>query len=397
MFGASLVLLLLALCAPAQAADPGTVARGHYLFVLGDCEGCHAGANGPLGGGQSFTAPFGTVYSSNISPDRNTGIGLWSADDFYKALHRGVSRDGSHLYPAFPYPYFAHLSRSDSDALLAYLKSQPPVHAVPPHAQLYFPFNIRANMIYWNALYLNDKPLPYDAKHTPQWNRGAFLIKGPGHCAECHTPKNFMFADKNSDALGGAIVEGWFAADLTATKRSGLGDWSAEEIAQYLKTGVTGKATAVGPMQEVVAKSTSRMTDADRAAIAAYLKSLPPRAAPAHENVQVPRDAMAEGQAVFVAHCSICHKPTARESTGGFPLLPHNTLVQNRDPSTVLRVILGGSQSIALADKTTSSYSMPSFATLNDEEIASVATFIRNAWGNRGSAVKPSGVKALRQ
>jgi mono/diheme cytochrome c family protein len=303
-------------------------------------------------------------------------------------LHQGVSRDGTHLYPAFPYPYFTHLSRGDSDALLAYLKSQPPVHAVPPRSQLYFPFNIRASMIFWNALYLNDKPLPYDRKQTAQWNRGAFLIEGPGHCAECHTPKNFMFGDKTSDALGGTIVEGWFAADLTGTKRSGLGDWSAQDIGAYLKTGVTGLATAVGPMQEVVAKSTSRMTDGDRAAIASYLKSLPPRAAPEHPRVAIPKDEMAQGQAVFVAHCEICHKETARESIGGFPLLPHNTLVQNRDPATVLRVILGGSQSIALADGTTSSYSMPSFATLSDEEIAAVATYIRNAWGNRGSPVK---------
>jgi len=383
--------LVLVFATAASAQD--LTERGQNLAILGDCAGCHESPDRiPFAGGQAFTAPFGTVYSSNISSDKQYGIGTWSADDLYRALKQGGRKDGAHLYPAFPYQYFTKINRADSDALYAYLRTVKPVHRPSPKNKLIFPFNIRAMMMFWNLLFFNNTEFHSDPRKSPQWNRGAFIVNGPGHCGACHTPKNFMFGD-SGPAFGGGVQQGWFAANLTEAAPDGLRAWSANEIAQYLKTGVTGHATAVGPMQEVVAKSTSRMTDSDRAAIAAYLKSLPPQrvqtfAAP-------PQKKMAEGQAVFAAHCAICHR-TAHQETGGYPLLAGNTIVQGRDPSTVLQVILKGSQSIALADRTTSSYSMPSFATLDDDEIAAVATYIRNAWGNRGSVVAPHAVAELR-
>jgi mono/diheme cytochrome c family protein len=387
-----LVVVLLAVLLPACAFAQTPVERGRYLAVLGDCAGCHDTPHGaPYAGGQSFSAVFGRIYSSNLTPDRATGIGRWSAHDFYAALHRGARPDGVHLYPAFPYPYFTHLARADSDALFAFLKTQKPVRFAPPDNELRFPFNIRALMWFWNLFFLDATPLP--AGQDAQWSRGNFLVNGPGHCAECHTPKNTLFGDKTSKAFGGEIVDNWFAANLTGAKPDGLGAWTAAEIAAYLKTGAGPHATAVGPMQDVVSHSTRLMRDADRAAIAAYLKSLPSQSAQA---VPPPKDRMAAGEGVFLNHCLVCHQTNRRESLGGFPLLAHNTLVQGRNPATVLRVILGGSQSIGLPN-TPMPYSMPAFATLSDDEIAAVATYIRNTWGNRAPAVDPGTVRDLRK
>jgi mono/diheme cytochrome c family protein len=377
----------------AGAANAQTPAeRGHYLAVLGDCAGCHNTLHGaPFAGGQPLSAVFGRVYSSNITPDAQTGIGKWSADDFYNALHDGVRPDGGHLYPAFPYPYFTHMSRADSDALFAFLKTQKAVHYRPPPSEMIFPFSIRTSVWFWNQLFVDSAPLPQG--HDAQWTRGNFLVNGPGHCAECHTPKNLLFGDRNTRAFTGETMDSWFAANLTGAKPDGLGAWTVAEVAFYLKTGVGPHATAVGPMQDVVSNSTRLMTDADRAAIAVYLKSLP--ADHVDGAKPPPQDRMAEGEGIFLDDCSVCHRIGDQESLGGFPQLPGNTLVQGRNPDTVLRVILGGSQSIGLRNSKMP-YSMPAFAPLSDDEIAAVATYIRNAWGNRAPAVTPAQVKALR-
>jgi mono/diheme cytochrome c family protein len=377
---------LLLLAAAANAQTPAE--RGRYLAVLGDCAGCHNTPHGaPLAGGQALSAVFGVVYSSNITPDPQTGIGKWSTDDFYNALHDGVRPDGGHLYPAFPYPYFTHMSRADSDALFAYLHTLRPVRYQPPPNAMIFPFGIRTSVWFWNTMFVDKAPLPRG--RDARWNRGNFLVNGPGHCAECHTPKNILFGDRNSHALSGETMDNWFAANLTGAKPDGLGNWTAAEIAGYLKTGVGPHATAVGSMQDVVTNSTRLMTDADRYAIAAYLKSLP---ADRVGGTKPPsQDQMTEGEGIFQTSCAVCHRP----GLGGFPQLPGNTLVQGHNPDTVLRVILSGSQSIGLKN-TKMPYSMPAFAPLSDDRIAAVATYIRNAWGNRAPAVTAAQVKALR-
>lgn len=392
----SLVLFMLV----ATAARADDVARGRYLAILGDCQGCHTAPHQPaFSGGLSFTAAFGTLYSTNITPDRDTGIGAWSKDDFYRALHQGIAPGGKHLYPAFPYIYFTKLSRQDTDDLFAWLKTLKPVHRSPTANALYFPFNIRAVMTVWNWLYLDSAPYRPDPKQSAAWNRGRFIVEGPGHCAACHTPKNLLFGDRKDQAFTGAKVQNWFAANLTGSNPDGLASWSHEELVRYLATGRNARATAAGAMEEKVSLSTSRMTKADRGAIATYLKSLPPKA-------QTPMPAppaqqIAAGQAVFVSRCSFCHQPPGRadQPTPGpladYPKLADDTLVLGRDPTTVVRIILQGAQAPTTpGGKTT--FAMPGFPVLSDAEVADVATYIRNSWGNHAPAVSARAVGATR-
>lgn len=392
------LLLLAGTFRPAMAQDE--LARGRYLAVLGDCAGCHSAPHGAsFAGGVSFTAPFGTLYSTNITPDAKYGIGSWSRDDFYRALHEGIAKGGRHLYPAFPYIYFTNINRADSDALYAFLRSQKPVAQAPPPDRLHFPFNIRAVMIVWNWLYRDSGRFQADSAQTAEWNRGAAIVNGLGHCGACHTPKNFMFADKGGQRLAGGLVEGWYANDIRGGNRDGLARWSVDDIAQFLATGRNRFSVAAGTMQEKVSSSTSRMTDADRKAIAVYLKSLsagmPPSPPPPGA------DRMKNGEAVFVANCAPCHaaqggSPPLQPDRPDYPKLAGDTLVLGRDPTTVIHTILEGAQAPSTANDPVG-FAMPAFATLSDTEIADVATYIRNSGGNRAPAVSSSDVRQLRR
>ena len=381
-------------CCADHAADPPQVARGHYLVIEGDCVVCHtrpeAGSPSFAGGYPLHAAP-GTVYSSNITPDKKTGIGNWTAEQFHRAMHEGIAADGRHLYPAFPYAYFTKLSRADTDAIFAYLKTVKPVSYRPPHNQLVFPANIRAGMMAWNALFLDKKPFMSDSAKSAAWNRGAEIVTGIGHCGACHSPKNFLFADKAGDNLQGNLVDGWYAPNLTGARPDGLGGWTAQDIVQFLKTGRNAHAWSAGSMQQVIEKSTSRMTDDDLNAIATYLKSLPPVAG---KPPQAPEAAqMQNGQAIFVARCSVCHTQT---SAKGYPTLAGNSLVQARNPGTILHIILRGASS-AKTRTGGSGFSMPAFPVLTDKELADVATYLRNSWGNRAGPVSTSDVRSLRK
>lgn len=384
----------------ATAAQAGDARRGAYLAVLGDCAGCHTKPSGPaLAGGLPFHAQFGTVYSTNITPDRQTGIGTWTENDFYRALHDGIAPGGRHLYPAFPYIYFWRVTRQDTDDLFAYLKSVKPVSQAPTPNKLIFPVNLRFGLMFWNALFFH-KTLPaIPANASAQWKRGEYLVNGLGHCGGCHTPKNILFGDKPGQELTGGTVDHWYAANLTGSKTDGLGGWHQDDVVRFLATGRNTYATAAGSMQEKVSSSTSHMHDDDLAAIAVYLKSLAPKPAP----LPPPPDAarMKAGAAVFVENCQVCHAPPGQAdmpSKGGLPDYPKlggDTLVQGHDPSTVIRIILQGAQS-AQTPREPPTFSMPSFATLPDQQMADVATFLRNNWGNRAPAVSPTDVKRLR-
>ncbi len=395
---ASLLLTPLVFAQPAYAQSPD-VSRGAYLAILGDCAGCHSVPHQPAySGGLPFTASFGTLYSSNITPDPRTGIGAWTADQFYRALHSGIAANGDHLYPAFPYPYFAELSRADTDALFAFLKSQKPVVREPTPNKLIFPFNIRAVMIVWNWLFLKDQPFHPDPAQSAEVNRGKFLVTGLGHCAACHTPKNLMFGDEDANAFTGTVLDNWYAANLTNDRQEGIGIWTAADLDQYFKTGRNVHATAAGSMLEKVTGSTARMTAADRQAIAAYLKSLPPHALGQVLPSSAPQNL--RGQAIFTARCVACHKPQSATPDGSaalpdYPQLAADTLVMGRDPTTVLHVILQGGPS--LADPSQHKKPMPAFAKLSDGDIADVASYIRNAWGNRASPVSATDVHLLRR
>lgn len=377
----------------ATAASQGKIARGKYLVTLGDCAVCHTAPRAgsvPFAGGYPLHAVFGTVYSTNITPDNETGIGKWTSDDFYRALHEGIAADGHHLYPAFPYPYFRKISRTDSDAMFAYLHSLPAVHKAPHRDKLIFPTNIRWLMTFWNWLFTPQSPFKPEPFESAIWNHGGELVHGLAHCGGCHTPMNIMFSDKADKFLQGATIDGWHAPNLTGSPQTGLGKWSVADIETYLKTGKNRFGWVVGNMSDVVKLSTSQWTDADRHAVAIYLKSLPP--APEPEPAKPETAAMSDGQAVFATHCAICHG--SRNSD--YPSLAKNSVVNAANPTTLIRVVLEGAEPPSLPGRP-QDYSMPSFANLTNQQLADVTTFVRNAWGNRAPPVSISNVQSARK
>ncbi len=376
---------------PATPEDP-QVAQGRYLAVLGDCEGCHDRPGGPpYAGGLPLPTPFGTIYSVNLTPDRETGLGAWSAEDFWNAMHKGVRRDGAKLYPAFPYPYFTHITRQESDALFAYLKTVAPVNYRPPPNRLPFPLNLRFLVGFWNALYFKLDEAPQTA------NRGQHIVEGLGHCGACHTPKTFLGGDKTDHALEGGRLDNWSAPAINADPRRGLGAWSSADVAEYLKTGRNLRANASASMADVVRHSTVQMTDADLAAVGDYLRARPSHAAAVDTATRPDAKVMAAGEAIYVDECATCHAVDGKAQPGLFPPLPGAGVTQSTDPTTVIRFILSGAQTVA-TDARPTPHSMPSFGwKLSDAEIAAVATYVRNTWGNAAPAVRASDVARLRK
>jgi mono/diheme cytochrome c family protein len=374
--------------AVAQSSDVG---KGRYLATLGDCAICHTAPGDdekPYAGGYPLHAYFGTVYSTNITPDKTTGIGTWSKDAFYRALHDGIAADGHHLYPAFPYVYFTKIMRVDSDALYDYLRTVRPVRSVPPSNRLIFPTNIRFGMTFWDWMFLDAAPFKPDPARSAAWNRGKFLVDTLGHCGGCHTPKTVLFTDRSDRYLQGEIIDGWLAPNLTGSPRTGLGAWTAQDIETYLKTGNNRFGRVTGAMQDVVRVSTSRMSDGDRQAIALYLKSLPP--APEKAPAKPTASQMHLGETAFVQRCAICHADTSN-----YPSLKNNAVVVQSDPTTLIRVILQGSQSVSTKNVPVG-FSMPAFPVLGDEELAAVATYIRNSWGNAAEPISKKRAEQIR-
>ena len=381
---------------PTDAPNAAQLRRGQVLVIAGDCMSCHLRPGGePLAGGLGLKTPFGTIYSANITPDDETGIGRWTPEQFYRAMHDGIDDEGHNLYPAFPYPWFRKLSRADDDAVLAYLKTVPAVRYTPPPNDLPFPVNVRFFVKGWNLLFFHTKDWQDDPSQTPEWNRGAFLVEGPGHCGGCHTPKNALGADKRDKELHGGNLEHWVAPDLTGNERTGLGRWSVEEIAEFLKTGRNVHANAGGKMAEVITYSTSLLGDEDRRAIAVYLKS---RAASVRDAPDSNPDpgAMRRGGAIYFDVCSACHLENGKGQPRFFPPLGQNAMLQQDDDTGLLHLILAGSRTGPSATRT-SALTMPSFAwKLSDAEIADVATYLRNSWGNHAAAVTTKRVEELR-
>jgi mono/diheme cytochrome c family protein len=376
-----------------QPGEAELVKRGRYLAVLGDCMACHTKAGGqPFAGGRPIQTPFGAILTANIT---SGGLGDWTPDQFYRALHEGIDDEGKRLYPAFPYPYFTRLTRADSDALLAFLKTTPASRTDVHTNILPFPFNLRPLLIAWNALYLKAGEFRPDPAQSAEWNRGAYLVEGPGHCGACHTPKSVLGGDLTSRRYQGAVLDNWMAPNLTGNPRFGLGGWSTDDVAEYLKTGRNAKSNVAGAMAEVVAFSTSQMTDADVHAMAVYLKSLPTmgeRPAPALDPAT-----LKAGEAIFVDQCSACHRMNGQAVAGYFPPLPGNANAQQADPTTVTRIILRGARSQP-TDARPTPLSMPAYDwKLNDAEIAAVATYVRNSWGNRAPTVTAAQVQAVRR
>lgn len=383
---------------PISDSVPGAqqVRLGQYLVRVGDCAFCHTREGGVfLAGGRALNTPFGSIYSTNLTSDRETGVGDWTSDEFYVALHDGIQRRAGPMYPAMPYPYTTRATRADSDAILAFLKTVAPVNERRPPNALSFPFNIRSLVRGWNLLFFHPGEFKPDSSKSPDWNRGAYLVTGLGHCGACHTPKNALAADRTSQLLQGGTLDNWVAPDLTANTRTGLGSWSVDDIVEYLRTGRNSRANAGGTMAAVVSYSTSFLTDADLHAIASYLKdqSAGPDAKPDGPDAS----AMQRGGAVFSDACTACHMEEGLGQARLFPPLGGNAVSQQADPTGVLHIILAGDRTGVTSLRPTP-LSMPSFAwKLTDQEIADVATYVRNSWGNRAQPVSAKQVGEMRR
>lgn len=391
------------LAAPGSAeTDFHSVERGKYLVTAGDCVACHTTEGSkPMSGGRAIATPFGTIYSANITPDREHGIGGWSKDQFYRAMHEGISAGGKRLYPAFPYPYYTHVTRQDSDAIYDYLMSLEPVGAVPPSNDLAFPLDERAVMRVWNWMFFKDSTFQPAADKSAEWNRGAYLVEGLGHCGACHTPKNWLGADNTKAAYRGSNLQDWFAPSLGSDLKGGLGAWSQADVFDYLKTGRNRHSNATGPMAEVVRNSTSKMTDSDVRAMSVYLKDLPGggggAAAGAPSPPAVDRSVLQAGQAVYEDQCAACHRTNGTGEPGYFPPLKGNANLEQPDATTVLRLILQGARSVP-TDQRPTPLSMPAFDwKLSDAQIAAVASYVRSAWGNGGTPISANEVTKLRR
>jgi mono/diheme cytochrome c family protein len=378
---------------------PDVLARGAYLALAGNCASCHTSRGGtPYAGGRGIDTPFGTVYSSNLTPDAATGLGGWSSAHFWRAMHNGRSKDGRLLYPAFPYTSYTEITRVDSDALFAYLQSLPPAAAPATPHTLRWPFNTQAALAVWRALYFEPGQPVADTTQSAEWNRGAYLVRGLGHCGACHTARNALGATDDRLSLAGGMIpmQNWYAPSLTSKHEAGVADWPHEDIVRLLQTGTSPRGAVLGPMAEVVLKSTQHLASADVAAMATYLKALPqspveppPRSAP---------DARlaARGNELYTKHCAACHGEQGQGVAGAYPPLAGNRAVTMPHTANLVQTVLNGGYAPATAGNPRP-YGMPPFVlVLNDADIAAVLTHIRTAWGNQGSGVSEIEVNRLR-
>jgi mono/diheme cytochrome c family protein len=377
-----------------QAHDQ--IEKGRYLATVADCFACHTvpDVGQPFAGGRPIETPFGVITASNITPDVDTGIGAWSDEQFDNAVRKGVRPDGSRLYAAMPFPSYTKMSREDVLAIRAYLKTVEPVYQPVESNTLPFPFNVREAMRAWDALYFTEGEFQPNNQQSPAWNRGAYLVQGPGHCAACHTPKSILGGDKSNQDFRGSYLQGWFAPDITGDRKEGIGQWSEADIRSYLKTGHNQMTAATGPMAEEVADSTSHYSDSDLDAMATYLKSLAER--PTTTPVQADSSVMTAGQAIYRDQCSACHGIDGRGVAMLFPSLAQSSLAHANDPTSAIRLILRGGRSVATKAEPTAP-GMPSFGwQLDDAQVAAVLTYIRNAWQTEAPPVSADIVSRAR-
>jgi mono/diheme cytochrome c family protein len=383
-------------------AQTSLVSRGEYLAHVGDCVACHTQHDGvPFTGGFAMPTPFGTLYSPNITPDDATGIGTWTAAEFYQMLHTGRSRDGTLLYPAMPFPAYTKITHDDSDALFAYLRTLKPVSQANRANELRFPYNNRSLMFGWRTLYFTEgtfAPLP---GRSAEFNRGAYLVQGLGHCASCHSTINALGGSSEDSAFAGSLIplQNWYAPSLTSNQESGLGNWSVVDIAALLKGGASMRGAVYGPMAAVTHNSLQYLTNADATAMAVYLKSLveskasPP---PAGEGTRESVAALSTGRSVYQQYCAACHRSDGKGMPPAYPPLAGNPSIEMELSVNPLRMVLNGGYPPQTTDNPRP-YGMPPFAqVLSDDEVAAVVTYIRLSWGNHGTEVTRREANAMR-
>lgn len=378
------------------AATPANLARGAYLARAGDCMACHTARGGaPYAGGHALDTPFGRFVTPNITPDRATGIGAWSADDFWNALHNGVAPHGRLLYPAFPYPSYTKVTRPDADALFAYLRSLAPrARANEAHA-LDFPYGLQPALAAWRLLYFRPGAYVPAPARGVAWNRGAYLVEGLGHCGACHSARNGLGASRAGLAGGVMASGGWTAPALTPGGEAGIGTRPDADIVRLLRTGAAPHGAVSGPMAQVVRESLQYMSEADLAAMTLYLTSLPAATAPAPA-APPPQTLMQRGATLYDKHCADCHGEDGAGVAGIYPPLAGNRAVTAPAPANALRIVLHGGFAPATAGNPRP-YGMPPYGpVLDDEEIAAVVSYVRAGWGNAGRAVTAAEVNANR-
>ena len=384
-----------------DAEQQARIRRGEYLAKAGDCEACHTAEGGPpFAGGLPLETPHGVIYTPNITPDKATGIGNWSDEDFYKAVHDGIAPGHRYLYPAFPFPSFTRVSKADVLAIKAYLFSLKPVHRPRRENHMDWPYSIRAGLFAWRQLFFDAQTFKPRPDKSAIWNRGAYLVEGLGHCEACHTPRNALGAKKSSESFSGSLIHDWFAPNISGASY-GIGRWSVNDLVQFLGTGeVPGKTVALGPMKEVIHDSLQHLSDADLKAMAVYLKSTAPRTPAESEKGKRTSPAQtvvwSAGQPIYQKQCASCHKADGRGEPPDFPPLHGNPVVSASNPTDVIRMILLGGFKVA-TKRTPRPHSMPPFAhRLSDKEIAEVASYIRSQWGGQYDKVDPARVERLR-
>jgi mono/diheme cytochrome c family protein len=385
---------------PAQAeaftATPQLIERGRYLALAGNCAGCHTTRGGqPYAGGLPIETPFGTIYSSNLTPDDKAGIGGWSSAHFWRAMHNGRSKDGRLLYPAFPYPNFTQVTREDSDAIYAYLRSVPPAAEPNKAHRLRFPYDTQAALAVWRVLSFKPEPFVANAGKPAEWNRGAYLVNGLGHCIACHGSRNSLGATETKLGLSGGLiaVENWYAPSLNDPHEAGVADWPAADVVALLKSGVAPRGSVMGPMADVVFRSTQYLSEADLTAMASYLKDLPdapkPKADAVVAKAPIRRDAgtMTRGAKIYDQRCAYCHGDQGQGAAGAYPPLAGNRAVNMARPTNLIQVISHGGFLPSTAGNPRP-YGMPPFGqTLDAAEVAAVLTYVRGSWGNDSAPV----------
>ena len=404
-----IVLLASLLASAAQAQDKSgansgnIVTRGEYLARVGDCIACHTAPEGYIfAGGRAMPTPFGTIYSSNITADRETGIGKWSADDFYKTMHSGRFPDGGLIYPAMPFPSYTKVMRGDSDAIFAYLKTIPPVNQKNRPHDLRFPYDNRQLILGWRTLFFTEGEYKNDPTKSAEWNRGAYLVEGLGHCGMCHSPINVLGGTSQSEAFKGGLIpmQNWYAPSLTSNREAGLGEWSIKDITDLLVTGISARGVVYGPMAEVAYNSLQYLTDDDARAMAVYLKSIaehsptppPTSALPSTESSLL----MSLGKTVYDARCASCHGAQGEGKPPHWPPLAGNQSIEMASAVNPIRMVLNGGYPPGTKGNPMP-YGMPPFAgQLSDNEVAAVVTYIRTSWGNRSTAVSAREANELR-
>ena len=391
---------------PASLAKASLVERGAYLTRAADCMACHTRPGGKdFAGGLAFKLPFGVLYSTNITPDKQTGIGSYSDADFLNAVRRGIRHDGARLYPAMPYASYSYMTDDDALAIKAYLFSLPAVHASAPANRLAFPYDQRWAMMVWAALFNRDTRFAPDPSKSAEWNRGAYLAEALAHCGECHTPRNLGFALDNRRKFAGALTAGWRAFNITSDKATGVGGWSDAELASYLASGhADGHGTASGPMGEAVDRSFSQLTADDIKSVVAYLRTVPAIASPDLAATPAPpapsshKDGggkdNARGKLVFEGGCVSCHGWSGESAVSPLATLTGAAAVNDPSGTNVAQIVLSGTTRLTPGG----ALSMPAFGqALSDDEIAAVANYVTARFGAKGSSLTAADVAALRK